>query len=228
MASLLQKLVQALVSQRMTKLVHIFLSGLADLCFIAGSVPFIEGSWVADENSQRYFYNTAINFLVGSILFLAGSAFILLDGLWTMVSRHNFGLTSWTDLLAGILYTVGGILFTLGAIFFLSRHNPTAVVVWTVGASFFMGGATAQLLSDQTDMLILNPTTANLRTKLGSWLATFGTDWYFVGAVLFLVGACIFDPNLSSLNFTGNILWVIGSFTFIIGGLCSIASLFLE
>jgi len=131
------------------KAIHKVLSSSGDFNFFAGSIPFIIGSLLADAEPRIFFLPTALCFVVGSALFLAGSVCKLMDSCWSAAALRQYSIYEVLYIHAGLWWTAGGMLFTIGACFFLSKENKSATIVWVVGGASFMAGTTFQLFADQ-------------------------------------------------------------------------------
>lgn len=63
---------------------------------------------------------------------------------------------------------------------------------------------------DQMDLTNINEKKKH-NERLSQGLFTLGTNFYFIGTILFLVGAGNFNVNRPAFSIEGNILWIIGS-----------------
>merc|ERR550514_772362 len=140
-----------------------------------------------------------VNFLLGSVIFLAGTILY-----WPEEARHRH--IEWMKT------------FSIGYYFGLWRAEFEGAILFIVGSVLFAMAAFVNGLNHQHPW-----------DSASSKAMTASTSLYMIGGVLFAMGSVAFLPDLGcnhQMEMIGAVMFIVGSIVYTLGGLVNVARTF--
>jgi hypothetical protein len=169
-----------LLSQKPAGEQHFSWESFNAILYLIGGLIFIAGSVLFLPTYQQYVAVGVYLFLIGSLVYLVVTGHDLLESISFSRSLRKLTLWNWLEFLSANVYTAGTILFIIGSIFFLPRIDQG-----TEGGWCFIIGSLLFLIGACINVLQIIQANAPLLLQLQNATAIA----YSLGSLLFLVAS---------------------------------------